>query len=363
MPDRFFLGYSKFGSEVYLRESDIEHGLILRGKRCIRLVRNIVWEMKKYGKRIIAVSLLKGFAPYLAQLLPEADLESLLGYIFTYENTERDYHYMLASAISLAFNLSEDSEYTLRDAIKSLADAEGAGGIFAILSAMDEDDELKLIKKRLNELIDIPFTGRKRMTESFTADFSVIPSTDARVALSLACISKFALTGGDYIILLGWEIISHAEKASRKKFQHLFLDIMSRAKLLALQSFGDSSPLFAMEIREQGPIYILIGDFETYFASPELVSSSKLESEISDLKRADEKAIMVILRTIKSYRNTTLAGIISYLGAQMEEEVLRNALEVILAKRLAILAYGDSQAKVLKLTEEGENFLRNRGVS
>ncbi|MEM3637349.1 MAG: hypothetical protein QXE12_01475 [Conexivisphaerales archaeon] len=362
MQDRIFVGYLQAGSDLYLSQEAFSSGLLLRGRRCIRIARNLAWELFRRGKKVIVISLLMGGSSHFYGFLPRADLQSVIGYIFTYGSEDEFYQHLLAVSLTLGFDLERETEYTMKEAIRSLASAEGAGGAFAIVSMMEGQQAkgVETAKKRLQELFSIPFSRRNELEYSFITDFWKVPSAEARIALALACMSKMVMSQDCFVFIVGWEAISYLEKKERTRFNQLLSEIMSRSTIIALQNQGEGSPNFGAEITEAGPLYIY--NSKTVFAAPELITSSRFllhphDTQQTNPSRVSDAALATLLKTIESYKGATITGLMTYLTGQLSEDELKLALETALFRRLAIVSNGENLSKVLELTEKGKEFL------
>jgi len=365
MDDRIFVGYTESGEEFFIRNRDFERGIILRGERCTRLVKNMLYELVRKDKKVLAISLARNLSNQISNLLPNADIQSIFGYVFTYSADDQSYHSMLATSISLGLDLGEEYEYMIKDAIKALADAEGAGGVYAILSIMEGQQAkgIETAKRRMQELISFPLSSERQIIHPCIVDLWQIPSPDARVAIALSCASKFSFTSDSYIFLLGWEFINHIEKSAKRKLHHLLSEIAGLSRLIAFQASGEGSSLFGSEITQSGPFYVFKERSETLFAVPELVLNSIPEKLISPKREAKEEAILKILNTIRAYRGSTIAGLMHYLSEEVDEEQFKLAIQESMLRGLIVFADGESGAKALELSDKGREFLRQRGVN
>jgi hypothetical protein len=360
MPNPIFIGYRKSGEHFFINDNILQRGLILRGERCIRLVRNIAYQLQKQGNRVIVISLARNFSHHVNKILPEADMQTILGYIFRYDADKESYHGLLASSICLGMQLGDEYEYVLKDAIKALADAEGAGGVYAILSMLDacQTKGIELVKRKMQQLTDLyPSTG-KHLDYSCTANLWKIPSPDARIAVSLSLASKFSVYSGGFIFILGWEFISHLEKSQKRRLQHLLSEITGLSKLIVLQTYGENSTLFGAEIVESGPLFLIRGRSEILFAAPELIFSITEQKDESSRLEANEDAFVRVLTTIQNYKGSTLAGLMHYLSGEIDEDQFKVVIQNALLRGLIKFAY-DSQTgvRVLELSDKGREFL------
>ncbi len=361
MSNPIFIGYTKSGESLFIKDNILQRGLILRGERCIRLVRNIVYQLQKEGNKVIIISLARNFSHYVNKILPQTDVQSILAYIFRYDADKESYHGLLAAYICLGLQLGDEYEYILKDAIKTLADAEGAGGIYAILSMLEDYQAkgIELVRRKMQQLTDIHPASGKDISNSCTADLWNIPSPEARVAISLALGSKFSVYSGGFIFILGWEFISHLEKSNRRRLQHLLSEITGLSKLIVLQTYGESSTLFGAEIVETGPLFLLRGKSEVLFAAPELIFSIDEEKDEPSKMEANEDALVKVMNAIQNYRGSTIAGLMHYLSGEIDEEQFKLVVQAALLRGLIKFAH-DSQSgiKVLELSDKGREFLK-----
>jgi|GEM_PF-1158081 hypothetical protein len=370
----FFLGYAQNGSEVVLTPPELLSGVIFKGVRCKRIVRNLVGQLAKSNERVLILCLFEPLANDFDGWLPNIGPEELAGAIFTYEQTNDRYPTTLASCLSFGLALDDNSEYIVRDVIKELASASTAGGPVAITSMLLEQggEQAFWTKKRLEELLAVNYITPYKFPEYCLASLWRIPPVNVRVAIALACACKFIVREGGYAVFLGWNLVTSIANRSpslRSRLRQLLAEVQnSGAHVIALQTdpAGEDpkNQPFGISITEQGPFFVLHGKqtaIDVRFAAPDLVISNAA----NQLERKSVKSdmIMVVLEAVRKYPNSTLTGLFTFLKPELDEAELelaiREAFEGGYVKMEESRTKGE---KTVVLTKSGRKLLDSGGV-
>ena len=367
MQDGFPIGYLIDGSELVLPADG--RGLLLSGGRCARVARSIVWQLVGRKEKVLVLCLYEPLSRRIGGWLPDMDSEAVAGYVFTYDIDGDAYAHLLACSLSFGLDLDDDSEFMVRDAVKALASAAGAGGPVALLSMLPEQGgrQVEWARKRLEELAGTRYLTSSRIPGACLGRLWPIASANARAAVALAAASKFVMAnGGGWVAFLGWNAITSMavrSSALRGKLGQIMSEIEGLGgRVLALEtdaSLRDPRPgIFNVVIEERGPLFGIReppSPHELTFAAPDLlVRPLPPPPEAPGTETAEVRRV---LQLVKTYPNTTLAGLSSFLKGEMDDGELRLAIQEAFEKGYARMAPGPSTAKVVVLTEEGKGLL------
>jgi hypothetical protein len=365
------LGYLEDGSELLVTFNQLGRGLLLSGIRCQRIVRSIVWELHRRGEPILLLCFHESLSGDFESWLQSADSEALTGYAFTYDVKLDAYSHLLTNSLCFGLSLDEDSEFIVRDSVRALAGAAGAGGPIALLSMLPDDGGRKVdwTRKRLEELVGTPYMTAFNVVHSCFAKLWNMPSLSARVAIGLACACKFALAKRGWVVFLGWNAVTSVAVKSfylRGKLSQIISEVKGLGgHLVALEEGGQRHDgmieAFNLTIEERGPFFVLqevrVGRGRT-FAAPNLTVQPVVIPKGGSCGKT--KQIERVLKVIRKYPNTTLLGLLSFLKGEVDEEELKLTIQEVLQKGYARAMQGASAVKVLVLTPEGERFLSSQ---
>jgi hypothetical protein len=253
---------------------------------------------------------------------------------------------ILASCLSFGLALDDNSEYVVRDAIKELASASAAEGPVAIISMLSQQggEQTFWIKNRLEELLSVNYIMPYKFPENCVASLWKIPPVSARVAIALACVCKFIIREGGYVVFLGWNFVTSIANKSpspKSRLRQLLAEMQnSGAHVIALQTdpMGEDprNQPYSINVTEQGPLFALHGKHtiaDVRFAVPDLVTNDDVTQPAAESRKFD--IFMVVLEAVRKYPEFDTYG--SFYLSQSRKNIL---LPTVTAQKCTIDCFG-----------------------